>query len=148
VRRVAALCFVVLLAGCAGPASLPTAVPTQDITVTSALPNGRFEIVVKASYTVGDTVKATLRLVPTSGSLRGPVDAYVQASGFRGTAIVRHLAVAPVTANAGATAEVPVNWDLKDDAGATVQADDYSLVLAVLDDQGRRTAMGASILLR
>jgi hypothetical protein len=140
---------VVVFAGCTSPAApSPAPAPARDITVSRVVPNGRLEILLKASYAAGETVNATLRLVPSSGSLRGPVDAYVQASGFAGTAIVRHLAVAPVTANAGATAEVPVNWDLKDDEGATVPADDYSLVLAVLDDQGRRTDMGVTIVVR
>jgi hypothetical protein len=149
VLRVAPLCAVIIVVGCTivgGPSPAPA--PARDITVTGSVPNGRVEIVVKSSYEHGENVSATLRLSPTSGTLRGPLDAQVQASGFRGGAIVRHLGVAPVTANAGGSTEVGVVWDLKNDDGATVPADDYSLVLTVLDDQGRRTAMGATIVVR
>jgi hypothetical protein len=102
---------------------------------------------VKRGYAVGETVRATVRLSPTSGTLRGPLDPFIQASGFSGTATVRHLSVEPVSASAG-PAEVVVTWDLRDDAGTAVGGDDYSLVFAVIDDAGRTTTVGATLQVR
>jgi hypothetical protein len=53
-----------------------------------------------------------------------------------------------VTATAAKAADAQLLWDTTDDAGRAVPADDYSLVIAVLDDQGRRTTVGATITLR
>ena len=96
---------------------------------------------------MGDTIQATVRLSPTTGTMRGPLDAFIQASGFHGTATVRHLAVDPISVSAGA-AEVVVLWDMRDDTGAAVGSDDYSLVFNVVDDAGRMTTVGATLQVR
>ena len=75
------------------------------------------------------------------------LDPFIQASGFHGTATVRHLAVAPITVNAG-SATVDVSWDMRDDAGKSVGADDYSLVFNVVDDAGRTSIVGATLQVR
>jgi hypothetical protein len=118
-----------------------------DLVIPTTVPNGRVDVVVKRGYTVGETVRATVRLVPTTGTLRGPLDPFIQASGFHGTATVRRLAVEPVSASAG-SAEVVVLWDMRDDAGTAVGADDYSLVFSVIDDSGRRSTVGATLQVR
>lgn len=115
--------------------------------IPTTVPNGRVEVVVKSAYAVGETVRATIRLRPTTGTLRGPLDPFIQASGFDRTATVRHLAVDPVNANAG-SAEVVVLWDMRDDAGTVVGSDDYSLVFKVIDDGGRTTTVGATLQVR
>jgi hypothetical protein len=102
---------------------------------------------VKSTYTVGETIRAMVRLIPASGSLRGPLDPYVQASGFHGTATVRHLSVDPISVSAG-SAETLVTWDLRDDSGKAVGSDDYSLVFRVIDDSGRTTSVGATLQVR
>jgi hypothetical protein len=122
-------------------------VPVRDLVLPTNVPNGKVEVVVKSGYAVGETVRATVRLSPTTGTLRGPVDPFIQASGFHGTATVRHLAVAPITASAG-SAEVAISWDLRDDAGSAVGSDDYSLVFNVIDDSGRTTTVGATLQVR
>jgi hypothetical protein len=147
-RSFAALLTVVVMVSCgsAGPLRTP-AVPVRDLVIPTSVPNGKVEVVVKSGYAVGDTVRATVRLSPTSGTLRGPVDPLIQASGFHGTATVRHLPVAPLTASAGG-AEVAVSWDMRDDAGSAVGSDDYSLVFDVIDDAGRTTTVGATLQVR
>jgi hypothetical protein len=102
---------------------------------------------VKSAYTVGETVRATVRLIPATGSLRGPIDPYIQASGFHGTATVRHLTVDPISVYAG-SAEAVVLWDMRDDSGKAVGGDDYSLVFTVVDDAGRATTVGATLQVR
>jgi hypothetical protein len=146
--RVLILAAALLLAACSGKV-VPTPTPSSgDLVLPTTVPNGRVEIVMKPSYPNGRDVTVTVRLIPTSGTLRGPLDPYVQASGFSGTRIVKHLAPLPSTATAAQAADAQLLWDTTDDAGRAVPADDYSLVLAVLDDQGRRTMIGATITLR
>jgi len=137
-----------VLGACSGKVA-PTPAPSSgDLVLPTTVPNGRVEIVIKSSYANGKDVTVTVRLIPSTGTLRGPLEPYVQASGFAGTTIVKHLAPLPVTATAAKAADAQLLWDTTDDAGRAVPADDYSLVIAVLDDQGRRTTVGATLTLR
>jgi hypothetical protein len=145
--RLAALAAAVVLASCASAPPGPRPAPVTDLVIPTTVPNGKVEVVVKSGYPVGETVRATIRLSPRTGTLRGPLDLYIQASGFHGTATVRHLAVDPVSATAG-SAEVAISWDLRDDSGTAVGSDDYSLVFTVIDDSGRTTIVGATLQVR
>jgi hypothetical protein len=146
-RCLAAFAAAVVLASCASPPPGPRPAPATDLVIPTTVPNGKVEVVVKSAYTVGETVRATIRLKPTTGTLRGPLDPFIQASGMHGTATVRRLTVDPITANAG-SAEVVVLWDMRDDAGTAVGGDDYSLVFSVIDDAGRATKVGATVQVR
>src|SRR5919198_5438253 len=137
----------VLLVACSAPAPA-TAPPRTDVVVTTSVANGRVEVVAKSLYAVGDTVRATVRLTPTSGTLAGPIDPLIQASGFHGTATVRKLSASPVTATPAAARAVDVSWDMRDDAGPAVGSDDYSLVFNVIDDANRTTTIGATLQVR
>jgi hypothetical protein len=121
--------------------------PVRDLVIPTTVANGQVEVVVKAAYTVGEPVRATIRLSPRTGTLRGPLDPFIQASGFHGTATVRHLAVDPISVTAG-SADVMVVWDMRDDSGTAVGSDDYSLVFSVIDDAGRTTPVGATLQVR
>jgi hypothetical protein len=147
VRLFAALVAVFAFASCGGAPPLRTGAPVNDLVIATTVPNGKVEVVVKATYTVGETIRATVRLIPATGSLRGPLDPYVQASGFHGTATVRHLSVDPISVYAG-SAEAVVLWDMRDDRGQAVGSDDYSLVFNVIDDAGRTTTVGATLQVR
>jgi len=127
------------------PAATPA--PTGDLVLPTAVPNGRVEVIVKRSYPVGSTVRLAVRLIPATGTLRGPIDPFIQASGFHGTATVRHLVVEPISVFAG-SATVDIAWDLRDDGGKSVGSDDYSLVFSVIDDEGRSTNEGATLTVR
>ncbi len=118
-----------------------------DLVIPTTVPNGKVEVVVKPTYPVGQPVRATIRLIPRTGTLRGPLDPFIQASGFHGTATVRHLAVDSVSVTAGSI-EVPIVWDMRDDSGQVVGGDDYSLVFSVIDDAGRTTPVGATLQVR
>ena len=121
--------------------------PISDLVIPTTVPNGKVEVVVKSGYAVGETIRATVRLRPATGTLRGPLDPFIQASGFHGTATVRHLVVDPISVTAG-SGDVVVQWDLRDDTGTTVGSDDYSLVFNVVDDAGRTTTVGATLQVR
>jgi hypothetical protein len=148
VRRLAALLAALVLASCSSAVPTATPAPAGELVIPTTVPNGTVDVVVKRGYPVGETVRATVRLRPTSGTLRGPIDPFIQASGFSGTATVRRLAVDPVTANAGASEMVLVAWDLRDDAGTAVGGDDYSLVFNVIDNTGRTATVGVTLQVR
>jgi hypothetical protein len=147
VRRLAALLVIGLCSACSSAPPTRTFGPVGDLVVPTTVPNGKVDVIVKATYTVGEPVRATIRMTPTTGTLRGPLDPFVQASGFHGTATVRHLAMDPISVSTG-SAEVAVLWDMRDDAGTVVGSDDYSLVFNVIDDAGRRTTVGATLQVR
>jgi hypothetical protein len=147
VRTLATILALLVIASCGGAAPVRTFAPAGDLVIPTTVPNGKVDVVVKPLYTVGETIRATIRLSPTSGSLRGPLDPFIQASGFHGTATVRHLAVDPISVGAG-SAEVVVLWDMRDDAGTAVGGDDYSLVFNVIDNSGRTTTVGATLQVR
>ena len=132
---------------CGSAPPVRTAAPVSDLVIATTVPNGKVDVIVKPTYTVGETIRATIRLSPTTGTLRGPLDPFVQASGFHGTATVRHLAIDPISV-AAASAEVVVLWDMRDDAGTAVGSDDYSLVFHVIDNAGRTTTVGATLQVR
>ena len=146
-KRHAALLGFLLLAACGSAPPVRTAAPVSDLVIPTTVPNGRVDVIVKPTYIVGETIRATIRLSPATGTLRGPLDPFVQASGFHGTATVRHLAVDPISVSAGA-ADVVVLWDMRDDSGTAVGSDDYSLVFNVTDDAGRTTTVGATLQVR
>jgi hypothetical protein len=147
VRRLAAILGLLVLASCGPAAPARTPAPVNDLVIPTTVPNGKVFVVVKPSYTAGEVIRATIQLSPTTGSLRGPLDPFIQASGFHGTATVKHLSVDPISVTAG-SAEVVVLWDMRDDAGAAVGSDDYSLVFNVVDDAGRTTTVGTTLQVR
>jgi len=143
----AAVLAALALGSCSATPPSTAAAPISDVVIPTTVPNGKVEVVLKAAYTVGQPVRATIRLSPRTGTLRGPLDPFIQASGFHGTATVRHLAVNPVSVTAG-SADVAVVWDMRDDSGTAVGSDDYSLVFSVIDDAGRTTPVGATLQVR
>jgi hypothetical protein len=147
VRRLATIIALLVLTSCGSAPPARTSAPVTDLVIPTTVPNGKVEVVVKSTYTVGETIHATIRLRPATGSLRGPLDPFIQASGFHGTATVRHLALDPISVTATG-ADVPVLWDMRDDSGTTVGGDDYSLVFNVIDDAGRVTTVGATLQVR
>ncbi|MDQ2915347.1 MAG: hypothetical protein M3T56_19145 [Chloroflexota bacterium] len=146
-RFFAAVFAALVVASCSSTPQPVTAPPMTDLVIPTTVPNGKVEVVVKPTYPVGQPVRATIRLIPRTGTLRGPLDPFIQASGFHGTATVRHLAVDSVSVTAGSI-EVPIVWDMRDDSGQVVGGDDYSLVFSVIDDAGRTTPVGATLQVR
>ena len=146
-RRLATIVAVLVFASCGAAPPARTLAPVGDLVIPTTVPNGKVDVIVKPTYPVGETIRATIRLSATTGTLRGPLGPFVQASGFHGTATVKHLTVDPISVGAG-SAEVVVLWDMRDDAGTAVGSDDYSLVFNVIDDSGRTTTVGATLQVR
>jgi hypothetical protein len=141
------LAAFVLTCSSAQPPATRSPTTTEDLVIPTTVPNGKVEVVVKRGYTLGETVRATVRLIPTTGTLRGPVDPFIQASGFNATVTVRHLVVDPVTVSARSS-DVVVVWDMRDDSGQPVGGDDYSLVFDVVDNAGRTSTVGTTLQVR
>jgi hypothetical protein len=146
-RRLAALLALLVAMSCGSAPPAKTSNPVNDLVIPTTVPNGKVDVIVKPTYTVGATIRAIIRLSPATGSLRGPLDPFIQASGFHGTATVRHLDIVPISVTAG-SGEVAVLWDMHDDGGTAVGSDDYSLVFNVIDDAGRTTTIGATLQVR
>ena len=146
-RRIALVLTLLVLASCSSVSPPRTPAAASDLVIPTVVPNGKVYVVVKPTYTTGEVIRATVQLSPTTGTLRGPLDPFIQASGFHGTATVKHLSVDPINVTAG-SAEVVVLWDMRDDAGASVGGDDYSLVFDVVDDAGRITRVGTTLQIR
>src|SRR5256885_15901857 len=146
-RRLAALLALLVVMSCGSAPPVRTLAPVGDLVIPTTVPNGKVDVIVKPTYTVGETIRATIRLSPATGTLRGPLDPFVQASGFHGTATVRHLAIDPISVSAG-SGEVVVLWDMRDDSGTAGGSDDYSLVFNVIDNAGRTTTAGAAMQVR
>ena len=146
-RRLWALLGLLLFVSCASAPPARTASPVTDLVIPTTVPNGKVDVIVKSTYKAGEAIRATIRLSPTSGTLRGPLDPFIQASGFHGTATVRHLTIEPVNVTSG-SADVAVQWDMRDDGGTPVGSDDYSLVFNVIDDAGRTTTVGTTLQVR
>ena len=146
-RLVGGLLAAALLASCGASPVARTPAPVTDLVLPTTVPNGKVEVTVRSTYAVGQMVRATIRLIPSTGSLSGPLDPYIQASGFHGTATVRHLNVDPINVRGG-SGEAVILWDMHDDSGKAVGSDDYSLVFSVIDDSGRATTVGATLQVR
>jgi hypothetical protein len=147
IARVVALGLAALLSACApSPASRPAATRlATTFTVPTELPNGRVEITVSASYPLGTALSIPVALVATRGTLSGPLTARVLASGINeggrpAEVLVRELAVTPVSVSAGRQL-VSLSWDTRDERGAIVSPDAYTLVLTVRVEDGGTAAV-------
>ena len=142
------LLAAVLLCGCAATNPPVAPIPGGELTVPTNVPNGRVEVVIQRTYPIGQPVRVPLRLLPASGTLRGPLSPFIEASGFAHTAVVKRLGATPILASAGSVGRTELVWDTQDEDGTPVIEDDYTLVFEVEDDQGRRTSVGATRALR
>jgi len=145
----AAACLLagVALVACA-PAAPVAPAPSADLVLPIAVANGRVEVTFARAYPLGQPARVGVRLLPSSGTLRGPLAPIIQASGFARTALVKRLGATPVTATAGSSARAELVWDTQDEDGTPAVDDDYSLVFEVEDDQGHRTTVGVTLMLR
>jgi len=149
--------LAVLMAACTGaPAPAPTPRAATGFVIPTDLPNGRVEITVATAYARGATATIPVAIQATRGTITGPLAARILASGINeagapAEALVRELAVTPVTVAAGGRATLTLSWDTRDAKGVVVPADAYSLVLEVRSDAGgttRTLTAGATLELR
>lgn len=130
-----ALAAVVLATACTPrPISVDRTSAPAIIVVPTELPNGRVEFRLRPSYVLGTPSAIDFAVVVTRGTISGPIEARVMASGINeggapAEVLVRRLAVSPATTNAGQRTTATVTWDGNDEKGVRVPADAYVLVL-------------------
>lgn len=144
--RLASALVVALLVAACGPRPITvdrTATPAI-IVVPTELPNGRIEISLQPLYLLGSETRVDVAIVATRGTITGPLDARVMASGINeGSApaevLVRRLDARPATVTAGQRATATVIWDGEDEFGVRVPADAYVLLLEFRSSDGGTT---------
>lgn len=149
--------LIAVAAGCTRPpATTPPGTGPLAFTIPTEVGNGRIEITVAPSYPRGTTLTIPVAISATRGTITGPLTARVLASGINeagkpAEVLVRDLAPTPITASAGTRGSITLSWDSRDQKGATVPADAYSLVLTFrsdVDTGSRTVTAGASLELR
>jgi len=144
-RPVSALAIALAVAAC-GPRPVTverTATPTV-IVVPTELPNGRVEIAIQPTYVLGAPTRVDVTIVATQGTITGPTDARVMASGINEVGspseeLVRRLHTTPAAVTAGRRATTSLTWDGDDEFGVRVPADAYVLLLEFESNDGWST---------
>jgi hypothetical protein len=134
-RRFLALAAVAVLLAACQAAEPPgrTLDPNADVVVRYPVDGGgTIRFTVHPRYAYGQPVSFTLEVVAGSLSVRGPLSGRVLASRLEGEKIVRMLGPDTLMAVDVAPRQIErttVRWDARDDQGAFVPADTYSLTL-------------------
>jgi hypothetical protein len=153
-RPASLLAVALLLFACTPPSSVPRRTATPAVIVLpTELPNGRVEVAVQPSYVIGVATRVDIMIIASRGTITGPTDVRVMASGINeGNApaevLVRRLAAPSTVVSAGRRATTSVTWDGVDEFGARVPADAYVLLLDFesVDGESTRTVRAAATL--
>jgi hypothetical protein len=145
-RRASAAAAIVLVLSACTPRSVSverTATPAV-IVVPTELSNGRIEIALRPSYVLGAPFRIDVAMVATRGTITGPMEARVMASGINeggspSEVLVRRLDATAVTATAGRRVTTSVTWDGEGELGVRVPADAYVLLLEFESHDGGST---------
>lgn len=139
-RSVSSLAVAVVFAACA-PQSvvLPRAATPAIIVVPTVLPNGRVEVAIRPRYLLGELARIDIAIIATRGTITGPLEARVLASGINAEVLVIRLDGTAATATADRRATTSVTWDGQDQFGVRVPADAYVLLLEFESKDGENT---------
>ena len=144
-RRLSSVAVALACAACAPtpPTIQRTATPTV-IVVPTVLPNGRVEIAIQPRYGLGQPARIDVAIIATRGSITGPMQARVIASGINeggapSEVLVRRLDATAATATADRRAATSVTWNGEDQSGVRVPADAYVLLLEFESKDGENT---------
>jgi hypothetical protein len=140
-----AVALALVLAAC-GPRPVTvtrTATPSV-IVVPTELRNGRVEIAVRPSYVLGAGTQVSVTIVVRQGTIIGPTDARVMASGINeggspAEVLVRRLDARAETVKAGGRATATLTWNGEDQFGVRVPADAYVLLVDFESNDGTST---------
>jgi hypothetical protein len=129
-RPVSSHALVLVFAACApAPGTIQRTATPAIIVVPTVLPNGRVEIAIRPSYVLGQPARIEVAIVATRGTISGPTEARVMASGISAEVLVRRLDATAVTATTDRRATTFVTWNGEDQFGVRVPADAYVLLL-------------------
>lgn len=130
------------IAACAPrPVAIQRTATPGVIVVPTELSNGRIEIALQPSYVLGAPARVDVTIVATRGTITGPLEARVMASGINegglpAEVLVRRLDATAATITAGRRATATVTWDGKDEFGVRVPPDAYVLLLEFESNDG------------
>ena len=135
---------LVIVACAPPPVTTPRMATPSVIVVPTELPNGRVEIALRPIYLLGAPARVEVAIVTTSGTITGPTEARVMASGINeggspAEVLVRRLDARAASASAGRRATTSVTWDGEDEFGVRVSADAYVLLLEFESNDGGST---------
>ena len=153
-RPASALAIALVIAACAPrPVTVQRTTTPSVIVVPTELPNGRVEIAIQPTYVLGEPTRIDVTIVATQGTVTGPLEARVTASGINEAGspaeeLVRRLDTNAATVTAGRRATTSLTWDGDDEFGVRVAADAYVLLLEFESNDGatRRTVRATATL--
>jgi len=144
-RPASALAIALVIAACAPrPVTVERTATPSVIVVPTELPNGRVEIAIQPTYVLGEPTRIDVSIVTRQGTITGPTEARVTASGTSepgspAEELVRRLDTNPVTVAAGRRALTSLIWGGDDEFGVRVAADAYVLLLEFESNDGATT---------
>lgn len=139
-RSVSSLAVALVVAACAPqPGTIQRTATPAIVVVPTVLPNGRVEIAVRPNYSLDQPARIDVTLVATRGTITGPTEARVMASGISAEVLVRRLDATAATAAADRRATTFVTWHGQDQFGMRVPADAYVLLLEFESKDGANT---------
>jgi len=144
-RRASVLAIVLVIAACGSrPVVVDRTATPGIVVVPTELPNGRVEIAIRPSYVLGADTQVNVTIVATRGTITGPTDARVMASGINegglpAEVLVRRLDAKAETVRAGGRATATLTWNGEDELGVRVPADAYVLLVEFEADDGAGT---------
>lgn len=152
--RAAVLVALTVAAGCAPrPVTLTRSATPSVVVIPTELPNGRVEIALRPTYVLGAPTRVDIAIVATRGTITGPTEARVMASGINeggapAEILVRRLDATAATATGGRRATTSVSWNGEDEFGVRVPADAYVLLLEFesVDGDSTRTVRATATL--
>jgi len=141
-RPISAVAIALVVAAC-GPRAVTvqrTSTPAV-IVIPTELPNGRVEIAIQPAYVLGTPTRVDVTIVARQGTITGPTEARVMASGINeagspAEVLVRRLDAKAAAVTAGRRATTSLTWDGADEFGVRVPADAYVLVLEFESNDG------------
>ncbi len=129
-----------MFAACAAQPGAIQRNPTPAIIVVpTVLPNGRVEVVIRPRYVLGAPARVDVAIIAARGTITGPIEARVMASGISAEVLVRRLDTSAATATEDRRATTFVTWDGQDQFGVRVPADAYVLLLEFESKDGQNT---------
>jgi hypothetical protein len=139
-----AVALVFATACAAPPVTIQRTATPGIIVVPTELPNGRVEIALRPTYVLGAPISVDVTIIATRGTVTGPTEARVMASGINeggapAEVLVRRLDASGTTIAAGRRATQTVTWDGDDEFGMRVPADAYVLLLEFESNDGANT---------
>ncbi len=144
-RPASALAIALVFAACVPrPVTVQRTATPSVVVVPTELPNGRVEIAIQPTYLLGEPTRIDVSIVATRGTITGPTEARVTASGTSepgspAEELVRRLDTNAATVTAGRRATTSLTWDGDDEFGVRVAADAYVLLLEFESNDGATT---------